>query len=82
MPDLKIIKLPRPEPLAGPDNGFATGSLRNMAATLDDGPQVLAVAVAVSYEDGSSGTMWIGDDVLDLLKAVTVVRIRLEREVE
>ena len=80
-PDLKILKLKQRADEA-PDNGVISGTLRNMADKVDDYPQVSAAGVVLTYADGAVGTLWVGDADLDLLKALAMLRIRIERTVD
>ena len=83
--DLKLIRFPgrsNADPIK-PDNSCVTSMLRDLADRLDADPhQLSGVAVVTSYASGEVGTQWAGDEVLDLLKGLTVLRVRLEREIE
>ena len=79
MPDLKVIKLPPREPDV--DNSGVSSMLRRLADDIDkETAQLSGAGVVMAYADGAVGSMWIGDYHLDLLKALTVLRLRLERE--
>lgn len=81
MTTLRVIGGGSGEP---PDNTAMAAELRHAAEHLvDDSPRrVTGVAIAITYEDGSIGTLFESSHHALLLGAVTVLRRRVEAMLE